>query len=397
MKSYSFCLLFLVSAACAQALTLSLNDVAARVRSHHPALKAASLAVDEARGRQLGAGRLANPSLGYDFQTESGVSPQTQVMSLDQAFPITRRLKLEKELSAQLVEAATLEVRDAERRLIAEASALAVKGAMLRQQLKLLTQHSALAQQLADFAKGRAEAGEVSMLDAKQVEMDMHRVRIESRLLEAEASTLLGQLKPMLGLTSAQSLEIKGPLPSLKLPAGSDGHQRPDRQLAEVKATAAKLETDLAKSRRRPDITAGLFAARERQGERTGFVGLRFSVPLPFWNRNEGEIAEKIASAERARLESQALVLQINAEAGTALQEMQSHAGIVRETRDSLLPLAVEQVTAQQKAYESGQAELLSVLRAQDQRLHIESTALDAERDFHLARVRYEAATGTQP
>jgi cobalt-zinc-cadmium efflux system outer membrane protein len=340
---------------------------------------------------------LANPSLGYDFQTESGVSPQTQVVSIDQAFPITRRLKLEKELSAQLVEAATLEVRDAERRFIAEASALAVKEAMLRQQLNLLKQHSALAQQLADFAKGRAEAGEVSMLDAKQVQMDLNRVRIESRLLEAEAATLLGQLKPMLGLTNAQPLEIKGPLPSLKLPAGSDGQQRPDRQLAEVKASAAKVESDLAKSRRTPDITAGLFAARERQGERTGFVGLRLSVPLPFWNRNEGEITEKTASAERARLESQALVLQINAEAGTALQEMQSHAGIVRETRDSLLPLAAEQVAAQQKAYEGGQAELLSVLRAQDQRLHIESTALDAERDFHLARVRYEAATGTQP
>jgi cobalt-zinc-cadmium efflux system outer membrane protein len=34
------------------------------------------------------------------------------------------------------------------------------------------------------------------------------------------------------------------------------------------------------------------------------------------------------------------------------------------------------------------------VLRAQEQRLQLESAALNAERDFHLARIRYEAATG---
>jgi cobalt-zinc-cadmium efflux system outer membrane protein len=47
-----------------------------------------------------------------------------------------------------------------------------------------------------------------------------------------------------------------------------------------------------------------------------------------------------------------------------------------------------------QKAYEAGQADLLSVLRAREQRLQLESAALNAERDFHLARIRYEAATG---
>jgi cobalt-zinc-cadmium efflux system outer membrane protein len=93
-------------------------------------------------------------------------------------------------------------------------------------------------------------------------------------------------------------------------------------------------------------------------------------------------------------LESEALALQINGEAGTARQEMETNASIVRETRDSLLPLAMQQTAEMQKAYEAGQADLLSVLRAREQRLQLESAALNAERDFHLARIRYEAATG---
>ena len=163
---------------------------------------------------------------------------------------------------------------------------------------------------------------------------------------------------------------------------------------------AAQTAQDLAKAKRIPDVSAGFFASREMQDvtpanrERTGFLGFRISIPLPFWNRNQGEIAEKTAAAERARLESEALALQINGEAGTARQEMETNASIVRETRDSLLPLAMQQTAEMQKAYEAGQADLLSVLRAREQRLQLESAALNAERDFHLARIRYEAATG---
>jgi len=128
--------------------------------------------------------------------------------------------------------------------------------------------------------------------------------------------------------------------------------------------------------------------------ERTGYIGFRISLPLPFWNRNQGAIAEKAASAERARLERDALAMQINGEAGTARKEMETNASIVSETRDNLLPLALEQMGAMQKAYESGQADLQSVLRSRDQRLQLESSTLDALRDFHLARIRYEAAVG---
>lgn len=98
----------------ASALNITLGDIANRIRNHHPALKAARLTIDEARGRRLGAGRLSNPTFGYEYQNQSNVSPQSNVFSIDQAFPITRRLSLEKKLTTQLIGAAELEIRDAE-------------------------------------------------------------------------------------------------------------------------------------------------------------------------------------------------------------------------------------------------------------------------------------------
>lgn len=376
-------------------LALPLSDIATRVRVHHPVLKAARMAVAEARGRQLGSGRLANPTAEFSFQNESKASPRTAIYSLDQAFPITKRLTLEKQLTSQLVAAAELEVRDAERRFIAEARQHAVQIIALDQQRALRQQQRELALKLSDFAKGRADKGELSPLDAGQAQVDAQRLILDARRLDTQRTTLLGALKPMLGVAPQDDLIIRGDLPALVMPGVTPWQRRADYQLAQTKTTAAQTNVALANAKRVQDVSAGLFTAQEKQqGVNTGYVGFRFSIPLPFWNRNQGEIAEKNATAERQRLEAEALGKQIASEADTARREMQANADLARETRDKLLPLVVEQTQKLEKAYETGQTDLLTVLRARDQRLQLEAAALDAARDFHLARIRYESATG---
>jgi outer membrane protein, heavy metal efflux system len=221
-----FCIL-LFCPLVASSITLSLTDIAPRVRAHHPALKAARLSIDEARGRQLGAGRLSNPTLDTSFQNESRVSPRTTVFGIDQSFPLTKRLSLEKQLTRQLVTAAEHEVRDVERRYIAVARSLAVKLLALDQQRALRQQQTALAQKLADFAKDRAKAGELSPLDAAQAQVDGQRLLLEARRLEIEAVSLRGELKPMLGLKPQDTLALSGQLPSLALPPSQAWQKRP--------------------------------------------------------------------------------------------------------------------------------------------------------------------------
>jgi len=394
-----FCIL-LFCPLVASSVTLSMTDIASRVLSHHPALKAARLSIEEARGRQLGAGRLTNPTFDTSFQNESRVSPRTTVFGIDQSFPLTKRLSLEKKLTSQLVTAAEHEVRDVERRYITTARSLAVKLLALEKQRTLRQQQTALAQKLSDFAKDRAKAGELSPLDAAQAQVDTQRLLLEARRIEIESVSLRGELKPMLGLNPQNTLTLSGDLPSLTLPPSKAWQQRADYQLAQTKVEAAQTDSSLANAKRMSDVSAGFFASREQQDvtprntERTGFVGFRFSIPLPFWNRNQGEIAEKAASAERARLEQEALAAQITGEADTARREMEANAALASDTRDKLLPLVIEQTSKLEKAYESGQTDLLTVLRARDQRLQLESAALDATRDFHLARIRYESAIG---
>ena len=396
-------LLFLTCAgsAWADGGSITLDSVGDRVRRHNPQLAAARLRIEEARGRLDSAGRLSNPSVGLDSRNETFLSPGQVLVSIDQSFPITSRLRLEKQLTGQLVTVAELEVRDAERRLISDAQTLAVQILANKEQRSLRQQQTELATKLSEFVQGRAKAGELSALDAAQAQVDAQRLIVEARKLEGESRSLLGNLKPMLNLDPDDSLSISGALPEMGVPGkGANWVMRADYQLAEAKRTASQTDIGLAKANQWQDVSAGIFAGPEYQNpsgvdRRTnGVIGFRFSLPLPFWNKNQGQIAEKTATGERVRLEQAALAKQIRSEVENARQEMQTNYELAHETRDKLLPLVIEQTGKLEKAYESGQTDLLTFFRAREQRLELEAAALNAVRDFHLARIRYEAAIG---
>jgi cobalt-zinc-cadmium efflux system outer membrane protein len=167
-----------------------------------------------------------------------------------------------------------------------------------------------------------------------------------------------------------------------------------------VSEDAARSEIDLAKAKKWEDIGVGLMWEGERMEdapdglERTGFLGFQVRIPLPFWNKNQGEIAEKTAAAQRAVLETKALASIITNEAASARAEMEANAKLAGDTKDKLLPLVLQQTERLENAYKTGQTDLLTVLRAREQRLQLEAAVLDATRDFHPARIRYESATG---
>jgi cobalt-zinc-cadmium efflux system outer membrane protein len=65
---------------------------------------------------------------------------------------------------------------------------------------------------------------------------------------------------------------------------------------------------------------------------------------------------------------------------------------MLREITDTLLPLAAEQASQAETAYRDGFTDLQAVLRAREQQLQLASSRIEALRNFHVARVRFEAA-----
>ena len=63
------------------------------------------------------------------------------------------------------------------------------------------------------------------------------------------------------------------------------------------------------------------------------------------------------------------------------------------QIEQKLIPLADAQIKQTEEAYARGEVPLQDVLRAQEQRLSLQTSQLEAIRDFHLAYANYLTAT----
>ena len=383
--------------------TYTPDSAASYALAHNPGLAAARLGVDQARARLLQAGGLSNPELESEVRPNLAGREFFLSVGFSQRFPLTHRLRLEKAVSSTGVALAESEVNAASRSLGTQVRELAIKLQALSARQEINRRQQAAARDLAAALTKAAAAGETPPLEAAQLELEVSRLAILSLQDTTERATLTGSLRPLLGCPATESIQITGTLPTPAIPPSSTvttPAQHPDYQTALTKAEAARQAIDLARANRWEDLTVGVGYERSHNDdagagmERDNIAVLRFSLPLPLKKHNAGHLAEAVATAERSTLEAGATAARLRAEAAAALDEMKAFAAIYNETAAKLLPQAEALENRFNQLQKSGQATLPDVLRARQQRLTLESAGLDARRDFHLARLRYQAASG---
>lgn len=378
---------------------LSFEGIPSRVRKQNPELAAARFRIDEAVGHAKQSGKLSNPTL------DTGISRQTRnhegsvEIGFTQKFPLTNRLKIEKEISAAEIQAAEAEVKNVERLLISEARQEFVKILAIRDRKSLLKQQQQLASDLAEFISEKSKQGEISPLDAAQAKLASLQLTTQERMLNTEETAALGRLRPLLGIAPQAAVTLSGN-PSAISATKNQAIQRPDLTAAELQLRSAETVIALENANRKEDVSASFFAAGERSEDApNGFdnetiIGLKFSIPLPLWNNNQGNIDAATARRNRKEQELKALANQIHHESSTSLTEMRQWAALVSELDEKLIPLAREQTELLEKAYKQGQGDLQLVLNSRQQTLELLASKIDATREFHLANIRHETSRG---
>ncbi|MBC8126653.1 MAG: TolC family protein, partial [Gloeobacteraceae cyanobacterium ES-bin-144] len=293
---------------------VTLTSIGDRIRAQNPDLAAARLRIKEVLGRSKQSGRLKNPELETAIERNTHSGEGRFEIGFSQRFPLTDRLRLEQNVSLTEFKSSQAEVREVERLIVAKARELVVRILANRQRRELLKEQSLLSEKFADFLTQIAAKGEGSAIDAGQAKLDAATLAMETRRLTAEETSLLGELKPLLGMRTGEALHVSGSLPEPTLPtADFNPSKRPDFQQAKLDAQAAAQAVTLEQAQRYEELEAGVFAGGERSEDapegisNDSFIGLRFKMPLPFWNKNEGAIQE--AQARQARMNQEAIAL----------------------------------------------------------------------------------------
>ena len=225
----------------------------------------------------------------------------------------------------------------------------------------------------------------------------MASARIEVEQARRDIATARGNLAAQWGAKAADFGAVRGDLRQHKdAPSLHTLRQRllgnPD--LARWTAERERREAILAKQQTlaRPDITLMAGPRMVGKGADATFVA-GFSIPLPFSNRNQGNIAEARANLEKISEEKRAA----EARAFAALNEaFQALTGATREVailEESVIPGAQDAEKQLNEGYSAGRFTQFEVLDARRTLNAARVQQVRALADYHKAQAELDALT----
>ena len=209
--------------------------------------------------------------------------------------------------------------------------------------------------------------------------------QIEDRLAQTERqiATAQTQLARWVGLAATEALGQAPALETVRLRAEDLETQlahRPEIAVLLKQEAVAQAEADMAQADKKADVSVELMYS-QRGPAYSNMVSLNVSIPLQ-WdqkNRQDRELAAKLAAVEQSRAEREEATRMHVAEALAMLQEWRSDRERLGRYDASLLPLAAERTRAALAGYRGGTAPLTAVLEARR-----------AEIDTRMERLRLE-------
>jgi cobalt-zinc-cadmium efflux system outer membrane protein len=253
-----------------------------------------------------------------------------------------------------------------------------------------------------ELAQRQFDAGNTASLDRLQAQAAAQQSRLELLRADADLNAAREQLNRLLGLSGAQiGWRLTGGLPALPderpLPSNLESlalDQRLDLAAARQEAVIAKSALDLRrKTRLLPGtVDAGVDTERDSGGGRV--TGPRLELQLPLFDQGQADVARLEAQWRQAEDRAEALAADIGSEVRTArdaLTVARQAAGFFQETLLPQRQLLLRETLLQ---YNAMQRSPYDVLRAREQQQSAERGAIEARRDYWLARTRLERALG---
>jgi cobalt-zinc-cadmium efflux system outer membrane protein len=210
----------------------------------------------------------------------------------------------------------------------------------------------------------------------------------------------LGNLRQLVGYASLpHDYDVVGELAYQPLTAALADLQakalieRPDLQAAKKGVKAANSQISLAKADAKVDVNA---SASFSHVSGVSSTSLFFNVPLPFFNRNQGEIARTRFALTGAELTARAAEDTVMTDVTNAYESASSNQDVVKLYVSGYLKQAQDSRDISQYAYKGGAATLLDFLDAERSYRSTELAYRQALAAYMLSLEQLRQATGTR-
>ncbi|WP_153785933.1 TolC family protein [Pseudomonas sp. EMN2] len=390
-------LLCLLLAGPASAQGLSLDQALAAAFAENPELAAAGREIGIAEGERRQAGLIPNPELSWEVEdTRRDTSTTTVTLSQPLELGGKRGARIDVAEAGQTV--AQLELERQRNGL--RADVIQAFHAALRAQtaLELAQQSQTLTERGLRVVQGRVKAGQSSPVEATRAQVQLAQAEAAVRRARTERSVAWQSLARLTGSAQAgfDSLDgttlSPGPAPQAEQLLGKV-EQTADWRLAAAQIERGEASLGSEKAKRIPDLTVSVGSQYSREDrERVNVVGL--SMPLPLFDRNQGNVLAASRRADQARDLRNAVELRLRSDTRSALDQWATAMGEVQAYDRTILPAAQQAVDTATRGFEMGKFAFLDVLDAQRTLIEARGLYLKALASATDARAQVERIYG---
>ncbi len=365
----------------ASANTLTLESALQSAFADNPDLAAAQWEIDIAQGGRQQAGLIPNPVASWDAE-DTRRSTRTTTLKLTQTLELggKRGARIDVASRAQDAAAQALEQR---RNLLRAEVIDGFYGALRAQERLELAQRSvALAERGLVVANGRVTAGKSSPVEATRAQVQLSEIRLERSRAEIGVTDAYRRLAAITGNANTDFQRVEAGASAIPaLPSSTQLLARLENtaelRLAELQIQQREAGLGLEKAQRIPDLDVSIGSQYDASvRERVNLVGV--SMPIPLFNRNQGNVLAASRRADQARDLRNATELRLRTETRQALDLWSTANSEVRAFNQVILPAAQSAVDSATRGFEMGKFNFLDVL--------------DAQRTLIAARTQYLAA-----
>ena len=363
----------------------------------NPTLSAARREVTAIEGQVLQGALRPNPEFSYQADD---VSRPGRTSTAEVGVPFETGGKREARVRAASLgrEVALAELGTAELRLRSAVIA-AFFDVLAAQELRTTAEESVrLAQRATDIAAKRVAAGKISPVEETRARVAEAGARVALNQSESELRNSRRRLASLWGNTVPSFTEASGDVEQLPEPPAAEMilerlPKAPQLRRAQRELERRKSLVTLEQARSVPDFTVSLGVKRtlDLPGEQA-VVALK--VPLPIFNRNQGNLQEALRREDKAAEELQATQTALAATALQALENVSARRRDADLLRHEVLPGAQSAYEAATIGFEYGKFSFLEVLDAQRTLIAAKSQYLIALANFHRAQAELESLMG---
>jgi len=391
------CLLLAATASAQAGQGLSLPEALSAAFANNPELAAAGREIGIAEGERRQAGLVPNPELSWEVE-DTRRDTSTTTVTLSQALELggKRGARIAVASSGQTIAQLDLQrQRNGLRADVVQAFHTALRA---QTAVELAQQSQALTARGLKVVQGRVTAGQSSPVEATRAQVQLAQAHAEVRRAETQRTVAFQALARLTGSPLAAFREVQAADLSPGAAPSAAALLAQLEQTAEWRLAAAQIERGDAslgseKAQRIPDLTVSLGSQYSREDrERVNVVGL--SMPLPLFDRNQGNVLAAARRADQARDLRNAVELRLRSETRSAVSQWRTALQDVEDYDRTILPSAQQAVDTATRGFEMGKFAFLDVLDAQRTLIEARALYLEALAQATDARAQVERIYG---